>query len=138
MLNTVMNICLMASMLPPEYVSHVNAQYPSDAPLGPEDEVPDVMLAITFNPGWYDPGRISGPPENCYPPEGEDPEVLSLDIEEPDYKGPTRVNFDGLSRAEQDRIIEACWKVQQAHDDEDYYDEPDDWHDPDDFNGYDY
>lgn len=26
--------------------------------------------------GYYDPGKISGPPENCYPPEGEDERTL--------------------------------------------------------------
>jgi hypothetical protein len=27
--------------------------------------------------GYYDPGRISGPPDSCYPPEGEDERVIT-------------------------------------------------------------
>ena len=30
----------------------------------------EVDVELTFT-GYYDPGRTYGPPENCYPPEGE-------------------------------------------------------------------
>ena len=33
-------------------------------------EIHDIPLTIKYT-GWEDTGRTSGPPENCYPPEGE-------------------------------------------------------------------
>ncbi len=33
-----------------------------------DDEL--LTLEVEYS-GWYDPGVCSGPPENCYPPEGE-------------------------------------------------------------------
>ena len=36
----------------------------------------DVYVEATAH-GYYDPGRTYGPPENCYPPEGE-MDILSL------------------------------------------------------------
>ena len=35
----------------------------------------EVTVEVTYT-GYSDPGRVSGPPENCYPPEGE----LELDV----------------------------------------------------------
>lgn len=35
-------------------------------------EIDDVKYEVEFNyKGWYNPGCTYGPPENCYPPEGE-------------------------------------------------------------------
>lgn len=36
----------------------------------------EVTVIYTINP--FDPGVVSGPPENCYPPEGGDAEVLRV------------------------------------------------------------
>ena len=36
----------------------------------------EVRVGYTYAPG--DPGRISGPPENCWPPEGAEYEIISL------------------------------------------------------------
>lgn len=38
----------------------------------------DLEVLITFDYTPYDPGRTSGPPENCYPPEGGDAEITSI------------------------------------------------------------
>ena len=41
----------------------------------------EVMATIQFTTTPYDPGRISGPPEKCYPPEGgeiDGPTVVAL------------------------------------------------------------
>ena len=39
--------------------------------------------------GYNDPGKISGPPENCYPPEGESlfeiMEIIGVDKTHPSY-----------------------------------------------------
>lgn len=41
--------------------------------------------AVVRFEGYYDPGKISGPPENCYPPEGEDYRTVeSIDVEKTD------------------------------------------------------
>jgi len=36
----------------------------------------EYILTIEYR-GYSDPGRVSGPPEDCYPPEGEI-EILSI------------------------------------------------------------
>ena len=41
----------------------------------------EVVATIQFSTTPYDPGRISGPPEKCYPPEGgeiDGPTVVAL------------------------------------------------------------
>jgi hypothetical protein len=43
--------------------------------LVPDHEEFDVTFKVNYFPG--DPGRTYGPPENCYPPEPADVEVLS-------------------------------------------------------------
>ena len=60
------------------------AQFPSTIRTLLEDivhntENPEVWIAGTISA--YDPGRYSGPPEDCYPEEGGDVDVDSLDLE---------------------------------------------------------
>lgn len=39
----------------------------------PGECVTDVVLVLPFlSSGYYDPGVTNGPPERCYPPEGDD------------------------------------------------------------------
>jgi hypothetical protein len=41
------------------------------------DKDTSLELDIEFSSsGYYDAGRVSGPPEDCYPPEGEDERTL--------------------------------------------------------------
>jgi len=43
-----------------------------------EDE---LELDIDGNVTSYDPGRLSGPPEDCYPPEGGEAEIESVTLD---------------------------------------------------------
>jgi hypothetical protein len=40
------------------------------------DDETEVTVEYTISP--YDPGVSSGPPENCYPPEGGEVEIVSV------------------------------------------------------------
>ena len=50
--------------------------------LNDQEEDEETEVTVKFTPGWYDPGRISGPPEDCYPPEVEDPDITSVKDED--------------------------------------------------------
>lgn len=76
--------------------------------------------------GWYspgDPGKLYGPPEDCYPPEPADFEADSIVLEDG-----TIVAFDDLTESEQEDVRcaadEAYGEYAQA-DDERYEPEPD-------------
>jgi len=43
-------------------------------------DIVDILVEATVSP--YDPGRRSGPPEDCYPPEGGEIEDLSISKED--------------------------------------------------------
>lgn len=45
--------------------------------LDPDEEI-EIEVEITYEPGWFTPGKFSGPPESCYPDEGEDPEITKV------------------------------------------------------------
>lgn len=47
-----------------------------------DEEFEFIEFDINFvSSGYYDPGRISGPPEDCYPPEEEDErEMTSVSV----------------------------------------------------------
>ena len=64
----------------------------------------EFELVIDYDINPYDPGRTSGPPEDCYPPEGGD--VTDL-----------RATLDGkpfeLTSDEENKI---CAHIQQTHD----------------------
>jgi hypothetical protein len=88
--------------------------------LGDED---DVAVTVEYTPGWFTPGRYSGPPEDCFPDEGEDPEIVK--VVRQDTKADVR---DSLTREQLDRLVEQAIEHQSACD-RDYPDEPD--YDPD-------
>lgn len=64
--------------------------------------------------GYYDPGRLSGPPEDCYPPEGE-LEITSIELDGKKWDG-------RLTDEEHDKVVEKLWDSQES-DEEDYYDD---------------
>ena len=45
--------------------------------LDPIEEI-EIEVEVTYEPGYFTPGRLSGPPEDCYPDEGADPEIVSV------------------------------------------------------------
>ena len=61
----------------------------------------EVNIEITYT-GYSDPGRVSGPPEDCYPPEGE----IELEIE----------GLGGffISDSEYERLEELAWEHAQS------------------------
>ena len=42
------------------------------------DDADPFVVELTFTISPYDPGVRSGPPEDCYPPEGGEVEILSV------------------------------------------------------------
>ena len=38
----------------------------------------EIKIEVKFNATPFDPGVTYGPPENCYPPEGGEVEILSV------------------------------------------------------------
>jgi len=40
------------------------------------DDTPAEVIIHFRSKGYYDPGKTSGPPERCYPPEGDDERTL--------------------------------------------------------------
>ena len=69
--------------------------------------------------GYYDPGRLSGPPENCYPPEG-DLEIISIELDGKKWDGQ-------LTGDEYNKVIEKLWE--NSSDEKDYYDDDSDYDD---------
>lgn len=64
--------------LKPEHIEHYKSLYSSGERLVQEEFIIDYEVS-----GYYDPGYISGPPENCYPPEGDEERNLvgcSIDL----------------------------------------------------------
>jgi hypothetical protein len=120
-------LCIPTACLPPDFVRLVNSRYPDCEPLGPTDTVDDVAVEVDFKEGWYDPGRCYGPPENCYPPEGEDPEILSVRLSEEGY--PTTEIIKALDQANLDRLVNEANEVQRDAERYGYDDEPMDYDD---------
>lgn len=46
-----------------------------------EVEVEGQTLRLTYNYTAGDPGRTSGPPEDCYPPEPEEVEITKIELQ---------------------------------------------------------
>lgn len=68
----------------------------------------DVDVEVSYQDGYFKQAYISGPPEDCYPAEGEMPTV-------------TAVLIDGgadilalLTDSEVESLEEKCWKDQQS------------------------
>lgn len=72
--------------------------------------------------GYYDPGRLSGPPENWYPPESG-LEITAIELDGKKWDGQ-------LTNEEHDKAIEKLWDSQES-DEEDDYDDRDDYEEDD-------
>lgn len=114
----------LARDLPIAYVNLVAAA--CGEPFDPEDEIPDIEVSVEFTPGWFTPGRLSGPPENCYPDEGESPEIIKVTILEGDHD----ITAD-CTPEEIQRLEDEAWESQQESDDDYYPDDRDDYQDDD-------
>lgn len=98
------------------------------------DDDPDTVeyecfMVTVEGRSYYTPGRSFGPPENCYPDEG-DTEILSV-------TGPDGKDWeDKLTSAERERILETITEKvseDEGPDPDDYYD---DYEGADDFEPY--
>lgn len=89
--------------LPEEIANIIHTRLIRDYLTGDEifDEVP-AELFITFrSSGYYDPGYTSGPPDQCYPPDGcDDRELVEIYLE----YGDDRVRI-GFTDEEQQQIF---------------------------------
>ena len=105
-------IDLPAGRLPADYVRYCNTLH-NDEPYQAADEVPDVQVEVEYNEGYFQSGCRSGHPDNWTPDEGEDPEVLSVVLEDDDpFKGGQDL-VNNLPRAVFDRLVREAWEDQQ-------------------------
>lgn len=65
------------------------------------DEEIEIDVTVSYEPGYFIPGRFSGPPGDCYPDDGADPEIVS--VETADGKD----ICDSLTEQELDNIVVA-------------------------------
>ena len=94
----------------------------------PDDTLPEFEFEVSAHVNAYDPGRLSGPPENCYPPEGGDCDDIALFL---DGRELTEEEFKALGGS-WDKLrasVEEAFAGQEA-------DYPDD-RDPCDYDDYD-
>jgi len=115
MMNMDTNISLPARVVPAELVRWYNALDPEADPVGPDDTLDDIEVEVSFREGWFKAGRLSGPPEDCYPDEGEDPEVESITITAEGYEGPKDIDVRVLTADEYRSLVRECWSHQQAY-----------------------
>ena len=87
-------------------------------------EIVDIYVEVTYEPGYFLRGNISGPPEDCFPDEGEDPEITK--VMTLDDNGNDIDITDSLSNAERDELSRAAWDDQADHGDDSSLDDADD------------
>lgn len=87
-------------------------------------EIVEIYVEVTYEPGYFLRGRISGPPEDCFPDEGEDPEITK--VMTLDDNGNDIDITDSLSNAERDELCRAAWDDQADHSDDSSLDDADD------------
>lgn len=122
-------LCIPTTALPVEFVRLVNSRYPDCDPLGPTDTVDDVEVEVDYKGGWFKAGRYSGPFEDCYEDEGENPEILSVTLQDPEFEHTNVLASlpEGLVAA----LVTEAWDHQQGadqdHGEPDYDPEPVDY-----------
>ena len=67
----------------------------------------EIDVRIDYD-AYYQPAYVSGPPEDCYPAEG-DMELNSIDPVEDLPKGITQEMFKGVVDASLDRLTDEAW-----------------------------
>jgi len=67
----------------------------------------DTPVTVEFDSTPYDPGRISGPPEYCYPPEGGECEITAVY-----FAGLPTLDISAyLSQADLELLLEKCYEA---------------------------
>jgi hypothetical protein len=107
------NLHLVARTLPSEYRKKLEVEF--GEAFAEDEEVPDVPVEIEYEGGWSTPAKISGPPENCYPAEGEDPEIISVKIDgEHEF-------VESLTPADLANLVNMAWEDQAGYSDDGGY-----------------
>ena len=74
--------------------------------LDPEEEI-EIEIEVIYEPGYWIPGQLTGPPEDCFPDDGADPEIVSV------YSNGKDIS-DSLTDQEIINIVDACIEHQVA------------------------
>lgn len=78
----------------------------------------EVGVTVDYDAS-YDPGRLSGPPENCYPPDSE-MTINSVIPDTPDWPRTIAEEIEAVK----DRIEEEAWEHYHRHRDDQNEDRP--------------
>lgn len=85
--------------------------------IGTDSEYHEIPVSITYN-ATYQRAYVSGPPEDCYPAEGE------MEIESMDFTvcegGPTRADVEDALAQHADAIDEKAWEDFHNNSSDDY------------------
>lgn len=99
-------IHILAKYLPDAYMALINEG--EAHPLEAEDEVPDLEVLVTFEPGVFYPGYLGGLPEDCEEDSADPPEIDKVEIMGDGF-------FDITSSIPNhifEQIINRCWSHQ--------------------------
>ena len=106
------HISVRACLLPTSLVRFLNAQAEEgDLPYEANDQV-----EIEYNEGWSQSGNRSGHPDNWTPDEGEDCEILSVEIQVEDWKPEEGESSDlsgSFTRKEDEALRAECEEDQR-------------------------
>jgi hypothetical protein len=78
-----------------------------------DDAGNETIYTIECSLTPYDPGKTSGPPEDCYPPEGGECEILKVSLDGREIKDWETLKLD------EEAIAEKAWEKAPSRDDED-------------------
>ena len=86
-----------------------------DIPLTEESDATFELVIEGTSSGYYDPGRTYGPPEKCYPPEGEDERTFDCIyvLQHNDIQGvKSRIKHDIPAQRKEDLFEQFCEQIQ--------------------------